>query len=147
MQRGSMQSKLYVGNLPIDITTDELKTIFSLAGTVVEVSVTPSTDTRRKKSNATITFSSRAGTLKAIHMFRYVKYRNRTLKLAEERPTRTASADETPGGGRSIIPLVGLPGGLTGDSTTDAPPPRLYGDGTIDAPPPDIKKKKKTPLT
>jgi len=121
-----MRTKLYVGNLPVNITEDTLLSLFSEAGVVVSVSIIPGKNPRRKKSSAYVTFATRAGALKAIRMFRGFTLDNRKLKLSEEAPLRYSSLKGLSPGGRGIARIQGLPGGLTGDATTDAPPPEPH---------------------
>jgi RNA recognition motif-containing protein len=116
-----MRSKLFIGNLPIDIREDELQALFAQAGAVIEISI--QANARRKKCSAYVTFSSRAEALKAIRLFRGYRFHNRKLKIVEERPLRYSSWKGFSPGGRGIFRIQGLTGGLTGDPTTDAPPP------------------------
>jgi RNA recognition motif-containing protein len=114
-----MRSKLRVGNLPIDITADALRALFAQAGKVIIVSLITDPNVSRKKGSAYVTMSSRAEALKAIGLFRGYRLGNRKLTLVEERSPHYTSRKSASPGGRGIFKMQGL----TGDSTTEAPPP------------------------
>jgi hypothetical protein len=56
-----MDVKLYVGNLSYTTTEDDLRTLFSQAGTVASVALIKDRDTNRSKGFAFVEMSSQAG--------------------------------------------------------------------------------------
>ncbi len=87
-----METKLYIGNMPYDTTEDELRTMFSEAGTVGTVDIIKDRDTGRPKGFAFITMNSQVEAEKAISMFNEKNMNDRALTVniarpREERPT------------------------------------------------------------
>ncbi|MGE5073969.1 MAG: RNA recognition motif domain-containing protein [Anaerolineae bacterium] len=88
-----MESKLYVGNLPYSTTEDELRTLFSQAGTVASVAVIKDRDTGQSKGFAFVEMSNQVEAEKAISMFNGHSMGQRELKVS------LARAREERGGG------------------------------------------------
>jgi RNA recognition motif-containing protein len=78
-------------------TEDQLRTLFSEAGTVDEVNVIIDRDTRRSKGFAFITMSSGEEAAEAIKLLDGRDVDGRTLKVNEAKPR-----EERSGGGRSF---------------------------------------------
>ncbi len=91
-----MESKLYVGNLPYSTTEDELRTMFSQAGTVASVAVIKDRDTGQSKGFAFVEMSNQAEAEKAISMFNGHSMGQREMKVSLARPRE----DRGGGGGR-----------------------------------------------
>ena len=91
-----MESKLYVGNLPYTTTEDELRTMFSQAGTVASVAVIKDRDTGQSKGFAFVEMSNQAEAEKAISMFNGHSMGQREMKVSLARPRE----DRGGGGGR-----------------------------------------------
>ena len=89
-----MEAKLYVGNMAYSTTEDQLRQLFSEAGTVEEVSIIIDRETRRSKGFAFVTMASSEDAAKAISMFDGKDVDGRTLKVNEAKPR-----EERPGGG------------------------------------------------
>jgi RNA recognition motif-containing protein len=88
-----MEAKLYVGNMPYDTTEDELRAMFSQAGTVQSVDIIKDRDTGRPKGFAFITMETQAEAEKAINLFNNKPINDRALTVnmarpREERPNR-----------------------------------------------------------
>lgn len=81
-----MDNKLYVGNLPFSTTEEELRTMFSQAGTVVSVSLIKDRDTGRSRGFAFVELSNQAEAEKAVGLFNNTPLDNRTLKVNLARP-------------------------------------------------------------
>jgi len=81
-----MESKLYVGNLPYSTTEDDLRTLFSQAGTVVSADVIKDRMSGTSKGFAFVQMESPAEAEKAISMFNGYKMGNRELKVNLARP-------------------------------------------------------------
>jgi RNA recognition motif-containing protein len=92
-----LEVKLYVGNMTFDTTDEQLRTMFTEAGTVVTVDVIKDRDTGSPKGFAFITMGSQADAAKAITMFNGKEVGGRPLTV------NTAKArEERPSGGRSF---------------------------------------------
>jgi RNA recognition motif-containing protein len=99
-----METKLYVGNLSYDTTEDELRTLFSQAGTVSEVALIKDRDSGRSKGFAFVTMSSQDEANKAIQQFngQSMGSRELTVNIArprEERPRSNYDSNRGGGGG------------------------------------------------
>ena len=93
-----MQTKIYVGNLSYDTTEDELRTLFTQAGTVAEVALIKDRDTGRSKGFAFIEMSNQSEAEKAIQMFNDYTLGNRPLKVNLARPKEERSFGDRRGG-------------------------------------------------
>ena len=90
-----MESKLYVGNLSYTATEDELRQLFSQAGSVKSVSVIKDRDTGRSKGFAFVEMASDDDAQKAISQFNGQSFQDRSLKVNVARPRE----DRPRGGG------------------------------------------------
>ncbi len=81
-----MESKLYVGNLPYSTTEDELRNMFSQAGTVASVAVIKDRDTGQSKGFAFVEMSNQVEAEKAISMFNGRSMGQREMKVSLARP-------------------------------------------------------------
>ena len=91
-----METKLYIGNISHATTEQDLRTMFSEAGTVGTVDVIMDRQTGKSKGFAFITMSSAEEAEKAISMFNEKEVDTRTLKVnishpREERPATRGS--------------------------------------------------------
>lgn len=91
-----MEVKLYVGNMTYDTTEEQLRTLFTEAGTVIAVDVIKDRDTGTAKGFAFITMGSQADAAKAISMFNGKDLGGRPLTVNTAKPR-----EERSGGGRS----------------------------------------------
>ena len=64
-----MSKKLYVGNLPYTVTSDQLRQQFSQAGTVVDCTVITDRQTGRSKGFGFVEFEKEEDAKKAIETF------------------------------------------------------------------------------
>ncbi len=90
-----MEVKLYVGNLSYDTSEDQLRTLFSEAGTVNAVDLIKDRDTHRPKGFAFITMSSQVEAEKAISTFNGKEVDGRPLTVNTAKPRE----DRPMGGG------------------------------------------------
>ncbi len=81
-----MESKLYVGNLPYSTSEDELRNLFSQAGTVASVAVIKDRETGQSKGFAFVEMSNQVEAEKAISMFNGHSMGQRELKVSLARP-------------------------------------------------------------
>ncbi len=91
-----MDSKLYVGHLPYSTTEDELRNLFSQAGTVASVALIKDRDTGQSKGFAFVEMSNQVEAEKAISMFNGRSMGQREMKVSLARPRD----DRGGGGGR-----------------------------------------------
>ena len=89
-----MEVKLYVGNLSYDTTEDELRELFSQAGTVNAVDLIKDRDSGRSKGFAFVTMNSQEEADQAIQQFNGQSLGNRELRVSIARPR-----EERSGGG------------------------------------------------
>jgi cold-inducible RNA-binding protein len=81
-----METKLYIGNLPYSATEEELRTLFSQAGTVGSVDLIKDRMTGNSKGFGFIEMSNQSEAEKAISMFNGYQLGNRELKVNPARP-------------------------------------------------------------
>lgn len=81
-----METKLYVGNLPYNVTEDDLRNLFTQAGTVTSADVIKDRETGRSKGFGFVQMSSQSEAEKAIAMFNGYSLNNRELKVNPARP-------------------------------------------------------------
>src|SRR5215470_2074392 len=102
-----MDVKLYVGNMPYSTTEEELRTLFSQAGSVASVAVIKDRDTGQSKGFGFIEMGTQAEAQKAITMFNRYRLGDRELTVNLARPRE----DRGPGGGRGGMGGGGFGGG------------------------------------
>ena len=81
-----MSTKLYVGNLSFQTTTQELQDLFATAGTVQSASIVEDRDTGRSRGFAFIEMSSQEEATSAIEQFNGKEIGGRALKVNEAKP-------------------------------------------------------------
>ncbi len=79
-------NKLYIGSLDFSVTTDQLKELFSEAGTVVDSFVIKDRDSGQSKGFGFIEMSSEEEAKKAIEMFNEKDFQGRKIIVSEARP-------------------------------------------------------------
>lgn len=102
-----MPVRLFVGNLPYDVTEAELRTHFSAAGAVTYVSLPTDRETGRQRGFAFVEFSDRAQAEEAIRRFNNQAFKGRPLAVSEarERDDRSRpSGPARPASSRSDAP-------------------------------------------
>jgi cold-inducible RNA-binding protein len=92
-----MSTKLYVGNLAFQTTSQELQQLFGQAGTVQSASVVEDRDTGRSRGFAFVEMSSEEEATSAIAQFNGKELGGRALKVNEAKPRENRS-----GGGRGF---------------------------------------------
>jgi cold-inducible RNA-binding protein len=107
----SMSTKLHVGNLAFQTTSQELQQLFGQAGTVHSASVVEDRDTGRSRGFAFVEMSSEEEATSAIAQFNGKDVGGRALKVNEAKPR------ENRGGGRGFSG-----GGYGGDGGRRAEP-------------------------
>ena len=81
-----MEPKLYVGNLPYQVTEEELRNLFSQAGAVTAVDIIMDRDTGRSKGFAFVTMGSSEDADNAIRTVNGRSLGGRDLRVSAARP-------------------------------------------------------------
>jgi len=105
-----MSTKLYVGNLAFQTTSQELQQLFGQAGTVQSASVVEDRDTGRSRGFAFVEMSSEDEANSAIQQFNGKEVGGRALKVNEAKPRENRGG----GGGRGFGNDRGFGGGNGG---------------------------------
>jgi cold-inducible RNA-binding protein len=107
-----MSTKLYVGNLAFQTTSQELQELFAQAGTVESASVVEDRDTGRSRGFAFVEMSTKEEATAAIDQFNGKEVGGRALKVNEAKPRENRNG----GGGRGFGGNRGGFGGNRGGS-------------------------------
>ncbi len=91
-----MGNKLYVGNLGIQTTADDLTALFGGAGQVVSTHLITDRDTGRAKGFAFVEMASEAEALHAIALYNGHSLYEQALIVSEARPRETLRTSEQP---------------------------------------------------
>jgi cold-inducible RNA-binding protein len=91
-----MSTKLYVGNLAFQTTSQELQEMFAQAGTVESASVVEDRETGRSRGFAFVEMSTKEEAAAAIDQFNGKELSGRALKVNEAKPRENRAG----GGGR-----------------------------------------------
>src|SRR6059058_464583 len=94
-----MSSKLYVGNLAFQTTSQELQELFAQAGTVESASVVEDRMTGRSRGFAFVEMSTQEEANAAIEQFNGKELGGRALKVNEAKPRENRAGG---GGGRGF---------------------------------------------
>jgi cold-inducible RNA-binding protein len=86
-----MSSKLYVGNLAFQTTSQDLQELFAQAGTVESASVVEDRMTGRSRGFAFVEMSSKEEAASAIDQFNGKEVGGRALKVNEAKPRENRS--------------------------------------------------------
>ena len=92
-----MSTKLYVGNLAFQTTSEELQQLFAQAGTVESASVVEDRMTGRSRGFAFVEMSNETEAASAIEQFNGKEVGGRALKVNEAKPRENRG-----GGGRGF---------------------------------------------
>ncbi|KKT32301.1 MAG: RNA-binding region RNP-1 (RNA recognition motif) [Candidatus Woesebacteria bacterium GW2011_GWB1_44_11b] len=83
-----MSTKLYIGNLPYTVDTDQLKNLFSQAGSVTDAVVIMDKYSGRSKGFGFVEFGTEEEAKKAIEMYNEKEFEGRKLIVNEARPQK-----------------------------------------------------------
>ena len=86
-----MSTKLYVGNLAFQTTSQELQNLFTQAGTVESANVIEDRDTGRSRGFAFVEMSTKEEATSAIEQFNGKEVGGRALKVNEAKPRENRS--------------------------------------------------------
>ncbi len=84
-----MNTKIYVGNLPFQITEKDLQTYFSQAGDVVSVKILKDHQTGNPRGFAFVEMSTRREAQKAVSMLNKRNFMEKELLVKEARVRRS----------------------------------------------------------
>ena len=115
-----MSTKLYVGNLAFQTTSQELQNLFTQAGTVESASVVEDRDTGRSRGFAFVEMSTKEEAASAIEQFNGKEVGGRSLKVNEAKPRENRSG----GGGRGFGDRGGFGGNRGGGNSGRRSEPR-----------------------
>src|SRR3974390_2925831 len=90
-----MAARLFVGDLPLTTTENDLEDHFAQAGPVIGVNIMQGRATGRSRGFAFVEMSSQEDATKAISMFHQKDFQGRPLTVNEARPRE----ERPPGGG------------------------------------------------
>ena len=93
-----MSTKLYVGNLAFQTTSQDLQDLFAQAGTVQSASIMEDRETGRSRGFAFVEMSSNAEAAAAIDQFNGKELGGRVLKVNEAKPRENRNGS----GGRNF---------------------------------------------
>ena len=105
-----MSTKLYVGNLAFQTTSQELQELFAQAGTVESAAVVEDRDTGRSRGFGFVEMSTKEESAAAIDQFNGKEVNGRALKVNEAKPRENRGG----GGGRGFGGNRGGGGGYGG---------------------------------
>jgi RNA recognition motif-containing protein len=94
-----MGIKLYVGNLPHQMTEEQLKTIFSEAGHVASAKIITDRQTGQPRGFGFVEMETKLDAQKAMSMFNGKNIDGRTLTVNEARPQQKGGFGGGRGGG------------------------------------------------
>ena len=94
-----MSIKLYVGNLSFQTSSEDLRDLFSQAGTVESASVVEDRDTGRSRGFGFVEMASREEGEAAIQQFNGKEFNGRALTVNEARPREDRGGRGGGGGG------------------------------------------------
>ena len=95
-----MSKKLYVGNLPYQITEDGLKDVFAAIGEVTSSKIVTDTATGRSRGFGFVEMANDEDAEKAITTLNGTPVMDRTINVSEARPQRDRGAPGGRGGGQ-----------------------------------------------
>jgi RNA recognition motif-containing protein len=95
-----MNEKLYVGNLSYSTTVEDLRTLFTQAGTVSACDLITDRDTGQSKGFAFVTMGTQAEAEKATSMFNAHSFGDRPLTVNTAKPREARSSFSSRGQSR-----------------------------------------------
>jgi cold-inducible RNA-binding protein len=84
-EKNTMGIRLYVGNLPLNVTEEEVRAHFSVIGPLSYLSIPTDRETGRQRGFAFVEFKDRAQADEAIRRFNNQLFKGRSLSVSEAR--------------------------------------------------------------
>jgi cold-inducible RNA-binding protein len=94
-----MPVRLFVGNLPYDVTEDELKTFFAPVGPLGHAFIPVDRETGKRRGFAFVEFEDRAVADEAVKKLNNQSLRGRSVSVNEARPRESGGSRPSMGGG------------------------------------------------
>ena len=119
-----MGIRLYVGNLPFNVTEAELREHFSTIGTLSYLSIPTDRETGKQRGFAFVEFKDRAQADEAIRRFNNQSFKGRSLSVSEARARNESQR------GAPVRPSLSRPTSTAGPDPADPPgnkPSRNFG--------------------
>ncbi len=91
-----MSARLFVGNLPFDVTESELRELFSPIGTLSYVFLPLDRETGKKRGFAFVEFADEAKASEALNRFKDQQFKGRPLAISEARAKDSRPAVSSP---------------------------------------------------
>ncbi len=91
-----MSARLFVGNLPFDVTESELRDLFSPVGPLSYVFLPVDRETGKKRGFAFVEFADAAKATEALNRFKDQQFKGRPLAISEARAKDSRPAVSTP---------------------------------------------------
>ncbi len=127
-----MSVRLFVGNLPYDVTEAELREFVSAAGTPISVRIPTDRETGRPRGFAFVEWAEAAQAEDAIRRFNQQVFKGRPLVINEARPREEGGPGPRPAPRSSYAGPPRDAGGAMPDRASRPEPARNFGP---DAPP------------
>lgn len=124
-----LRSRVYVGNIPWQMSDDDVALCFSQIGTVREAKVVLDRDTGRSKGFAFVTFETEECARMAIDRWNGSQLGGRTIKIGQAQPPSSAAVAMSmgPGSMHAGMPMTLMPPGSTrGPAPGPAYPPPTH---------------------
>jgi hypothetical protein len=100
----SMSARLFVGNLPFDVTEDDLKELFAPVGQLSNIFLPVDRETGKKRGFAFVEFAESAQAAEALRRFSNQEFKGRPLAVSEARARESHPAPAQPS--RSRVPRI-----------------------------------------
>ncbi len=91
-----MSARLFVGNLPFDVTESELRELFSSVGTLSYVFLPVDRESGKKRGFAFVEFADAAKATEALNRFKDQQFKGRPLAISEARAKDSRPASSAP---------------------------------------------------
>ena len=111
-----MGIRLYVGNLPFNVTEAELREHFSIVGPLSYLSIPTDRETGKQRGFAFVEFKDRAQADEAIRRFNNQSFKGRSLSVSEARAKNDSRRDAAP-----TRPSLSRPTSTAGPEPADPP--------------------------
>ena len=112
----TMGIRLYVGNLPFNVTEEELRGHFSTIGTLSYISIPTDRETGKQRGFAFVEFKDRAEADEAIRRFNNQSFQGRSLSVSEARARNDNQRAAAP-----ARPSLSRPTSTAGSEPADPP--------------------------
>jgi len=114
-EKNTMGIRLYVGNLPFNVTEAELREHFSTIGTLSYLSIPTDRETGKQRGFAFVEFKDRAQADEAIRRFNNQSFKGRSLSVSEARARNESQR------GAPARPSLSRPTSTAGPDPADPP--------------------------